>query len=121
MKRLIIIGLILSACETTKYVTNSNFYTLQKGMTEQAFLEWIKPNYIAVNGKPATVKMFNYKGEEWKVYVFIMYNVNGSYASVSHSEHVAFVEGRLREYGTGNLPLTIQQNPNSYNLSIQNE
>jgi hypothetical protein len=119
MKKLLLIGLILSACGTTKYITNSNFYKLQKGMTEQAFLEWIKPNQIAVNGRPVSSKMFNYGGSEWKVYVFQLYNVNGSYAGYSHNEFVAFKDGRLIEYGEGNLPLTLRQNPNSYQITVK--
>lgn len=112
--------LIMTACEGTKYLVSSNFYQLERGMTEKAFLEWIKPNYVAANGHPSSTKLFTYGSDTWKVYTFDIYKISGTMGYFDHREYVAFKNGRLEEYGTGDLPITIRQNPNSYNLNINN-
>jgi hypothetical protein len=113
---ILLIVWLLTSCSGSKYLTDSNFYKLSKGMTESEFLEWIKPNRIAVNGAPSSVKMFSFRGDEWKVYCFDLYSVNGSYASFNHREYAAFRNGRLEEYGEGSLPLTLRQNPSTYTI-----
>jgi len=112
----LIVALLFFGCEGQKYVVNSNFYQLQAGMTEQEFLQWIQPNYVAQNGRPSSAKLFSFKGDKWKVYVFDLYRLDGTYAYRDHQEYVAFKNGRLEEYGTGELPLTLRQNPNQYTI-----
>jgi hypothetical protein len=109
---------LLSSCTGPKYLISSNFYKLDKGMTEKAYLEWSKPNDIAINGRPANVKLFSYNGSSYKVYVYEIYQINGTYAGFDHFELVSFKDGLLDEYGVGQIPLTLRQNPNDYNINV---
>jgi len=117
---ILIAALTFTACEGPKYVGATNFYTLGKGMTEQRFIDWKKQDNGIIGGAPTSVKMFDYAGDTWKVYVFDVYKMSGTYAYVDHQEYVAFKNGLLEEYGTGELPLTLRQNPNSYSYTIKN-
>lgn len=117
---LLFICLVLIACETQKYIGATNFYTLHQGMSEQDFLDWKKRDYSYIGGRPVNTKMFNYDGSVWKVFVFNVYANNGGACFVDHQEYVAFKNGYLVEYGTGELPLTLRQNPNSYQYDIHN-
>lgn len=129
---IIIIGLALfmQACSPMFYRTATNFYALNRGMSKQQFMTWYnmdeQKNGKPVQGaRPANAKTFKHGDDVWEVWVFKVYDCT-SYPSlgcvVDHVEHVAFKNGYLEEWGTGELPITIRQNPNQfeYDINIQN-
>jgi len=132
-KTLFILGLALfmQACAPTFYRTSTDFYLLQRGMTKQQFIDWQVNFFNPKNGKPvkggkpAYSKTFKHGNDLWEVWIFNVYDCT-SYPSlgcvVDHVEHVAFKNGSLEEWGTGELPITIRQNPNQfqYDINIQN-
>jgi hypothetical protein len=131
-KTLIIFGLalLMQACSPTMYIVNTNFYALNRGMTKQQFITWKGMNgqgdkKPAVGTFPTSSKTFKHGSDVWEVWVFNVYDCK-SYPSlgcvVDHVEHVAFKNGILEEWGTGELPITIRQNPNQfqYDINIQN-
>jgi len=112
------------------YVVRTSFYLLNRGMTKQEFIK-LKGMDVQSDKKPAegtfptSSKTFKHAGDLWEVWVFNVYDCD-TYPSlgcvVGHIEHVAFKNGILEEWGTGDLPLTIKQNPNQfqYDINIQN-
>lgn len=126
MKKLLLIlsiAIFITSC-ATYYLVNTNFYTLQRGMTKQSFISWMESTQKAPNGRtvtggtPANTKSFKYGSDVWEVWVFNVYSINhnaygmAAGASYDHQEYVAFKNGLLEEWGTGSLPITIRQNPN---------
>jgi hypothetical protein len=115
----IFISLIMSSCGPSYRVATS-FYLLQRGMTKQEFVNWAGlyegKNYI---GKwPVSSKSFKHGNDVWEVWVFEVYRFYGELTIVDHHEHVAFKNGRVEEWGTGDLPITIRQNPNQFQYDI---
>ena len=115
MRNLVLIlsvALIMASCTGPKYVTQTHFYTLEKGITEKQFVSHLG-GYV-----PTSTKMFSHGGYDWKVYVFAVHNVGYISATIDHYEYVAFKNGLMEEYGTGTLPIALRQNPNSYDVTI---
>lgn len=132
-KTIFIIGifLLMQSCASTSYRTSTDFYLLRRGMTKQQFVDW-QVNYFnpkdgrtIKGGKPSYSKTFKYGNDVWEVWIFEVYDCT-SYPSlgcvVDHKEHIAFKNGIVEEWGTGELPITIKQNPNKfqYDVNVQN-
>jgi len=133
MKRLLLmlsITILMSSC-ATYYLVDTNFYTLQRGMTKQSFINWIESTQRPPNGrtvvglKPANTKSFKYGSDVWEIWVYNVYSINhnaygmAAGASYDHQEYVAFKNGLVEEWGTGTLPITIRQNPTQIDLNIK--
>lgn len=125
------LALLMQACSPTFYRTSTDFYLLQRGMTKQQFIDW-QVNYFnpkngkpVKGGKPAYSKTFKHGNDIWEVWIFEVYDCT-SYPSLGcvfdHKEHIAFKNEIVEEWGTGELPITIKQNPNQfqYDINIQN-
>ena len=130
MKRLTLIiltAILMSSCASTYYRTSTSFYSLSRGMTKQQFIQWSQPGWTDKNGKPVKggrpehTKMFKHGNDVWEVWVFKVYDCT-SYPSLGcvfdHYEHVAFKNDKVEEWGTGDLPITIRQNPNQFQYDI---
>ena len=89
-------------------------------MTKQQFVEWagLNNNQEYVGKQPVSSKSFRYGNDVWEVWVFEVYQFYGERAIANHREHVALKNGRLEEWGTGELPITIRQNPNQFQYDI---
>lgn len=121
---------LFSSC-ATYYRVQTNFYNLNRGMSKQAFVQWVQPTYTndkgkpAVGGRPVTTKTFKYGSDVWEIWVFDVYSINhnaygmAAGASFDHQEYVAFKNGLVEEWGTGTLPITIRQNPTQIDLNIR--
>jgi hypothetical protein len=114
-----------SSCGTgTFYRSSTNFYLLQRGMTKQQFIEWsgMYDGEDYIGKRPASSKSFKYGNDVWEVWVFKVYRCGEYNCYVDHFEHVAFKNSKLEEWGTGELPITIRQNPNQfqYDINISN-
>lgn len=112
--------LLLSSCGTS-YRVSTSFYSLSQGMSKNQFIQWAGLNDTkkTYKGKfPVHSKSFKHGNELWEVWVFEVYKFYGDMAIVDHHEHVAFKNGYLEEWGTGELPITIRQNPNQFQYDI---
>lgn len=100
--------LFLASC--TSYRTATSFHLLNRGMSKQQFVEWAGLNNSKkyVGKQPVSSKSFRHGNDVWEVWVFEVYKFYGDRAIVDHREHVAFKNGRLEEWGTGELPITIR-------------
>lgn len=124
---ILLLSIIFYSCKPTQYVVNSNFYKLNRGLTKEQFIN-IRGMYgdrklKPIGTFPETAKTFKHGNDIWEVWVFQIYNcqsLNGCYKD--HLEYVAFKNNLLEEWGTGELPITIRQNPNQfqYDINIQN-
>ena len=119
-----IIGIICSMMFFTScasYRVATSFHLLNRGMTKQEFVNWAglnnDKNYVGK--QPVSSKSFRHGPDVWEVWVFEVYKFYESGgAFVDRCEHVAFKNGRLEEWGTGELPITIRQNPNQFQYDI---
>ena len=130
MKKLTVIiltALLMTACATsTYYRTSTGFYYLHRGMTKSQFIAWSKPGWTdkhgkpVVGGKPDNTKMFKHGNDIWEVWVFKVYSPGelSGHMFFDHYEHIAFKNDKVEEWGTGQLPLTIRQNPNQFQYDI---
>jgi hypothetical protein len=109
---------MFSSCGIS-YRVSTNFYLLQRGMTKQQFIEWqgLNNGKDYVGKKPVSSKSFRYGDNIWEVWVYKVYDCRYD-CYFDHYEHVAFVNGKIEEWGTGELPLTIRQNPNQFQYDI---
>ena len=118
----IFISLIMSSCGPSYRVATS-FYLLQRGMTKQEFVNWagLYEGKDYIGKRPVSSKSFKHRNDVWEVWVFKLHDCD-SYPSLGcffdHYEHVAFKNGRVEEWGTGELPITIRQNPNQFQYDI---
>ena len=113
------------------YRVATNFYCLQHGMSKQQVINWLSSqdtwSQNVKGGYPEHTKNFRHGSDLWEVWVFQVYRIDGDawsgqYGRSSHKEYIAFINGQLEEWGKGELPLTIRQNPNQfqYDVNIQN-
>lgn len=126
---LIFIPILISSC-MPYYRISTNFYQLNRGMTKEQFIRWNQPMTMdkhgkpVIGGNPAYTKTFKYGQDIWEVWVFDVYapirNVTGGIASFvfDHKEYAAFKNNLLEEWGTGELPITIRQNPNKFEIQL---
>ena len=127
---IVLFAVLIIGCAPTYYVTSTGFYRLNRGMTKQEFMSFQgmdkQVNQQTPVGKfPVSSETFKQGNDVWEVWIFDVYFLSpfntGNYI-LGHKEHVAFKNGLLEEWGNGNLPLTIKQNPNQfqYDINIKN-
>jgi hypothetical protein len=131
MKKIVLVILtliLLSSCSSTYYRTSTDFYKLNRSMSKQQFITW-QVNYLnpkdgnyAKGGRPVHTKMFKHENDVWEVWVYEVYAFDGGLFEdlprLNHYEHIAFKNDLVEEWGTGELPLTIKQNPNQFQYDI---
>jgi hypothetical protein len=89
-------------------------------MTKQEFINWagLYEGKDYIGKRPVSSKSFKHGNDVWEVWVFEVYKFYEDLVFVHHYEHVAFKNGRIEEWGTGELPITIRQNPNQFQYDI---
>ena len=132
MKKLLlmlVLALLISSC-MPYYRISTNFYELNRGMTKQQFISWNQPMTVDKNGRPTVggnpsyTKTFKYGPDVWEVWVFDVYTpLRNAYGGIysfayDHKEYAAFKNNLLEEWGTGELPITIRQNPNKFEIIL---
>ncbi len=112
-------ALLIAGCQT--YMTATNFYGLQRGITKQQFLDsWQRTTDAMhlVNGRPASSQTFRIGADVWEVWI---YNVCRADTTVDHQEYLAFKNNLLEEWGLGTLPLTLRDNPNRVDVHVDHQ
>jgi hypothetical protein len=120
--RLAVVLIALTATACVQYLTSTNFYGLQRGITKQQFLDsWQRKTdeMHAVGGRPATSQAFRLGDDVWEVWIYNVYRIVPDGAVPDHQEYVAFKNDRLEEWGIGTLPLTLRDNPNRIDVHVQ--
>lgn len=120
---LIIIMISMTVSCTTYYRIRTNFIELNRGMDKQSVLLWLSSQKDVwrddvVGGKPFSSKTFKHNNDVWEVWIFEVYKISGDDGYFSHYEHLAFKNSVLEEWGEGDLPITIRQNPNQFKYDI---
>lgn len=106
---------IILSTGCAQYMIRTNFYTLYKGMSKEAFINgWQKnSNELDIIGtNPVMSKSLDVEGDKWEIWIYEVYNevsVNAGFPRVDHYEFVAFKNEYLEEWGVGTMPLTITQ------------
>src|SRR5437867_2214830 len=94
----LVAGLVVLACADVQpsppYLIVTNFYTLQRGITKQQFLDtWQRATDAKhiVGGRPASSQAFRVGDDFWEVWLYNLYANDGRVASttVDHQEYVA--------------------------------
>lgn len=107
--------LIVSIFGCTQYMIRTNFHTLYKGMSKEAFINgWQKnSNELGIVGtNPVTSKSLYVEGDNWEIWIYEVYNevsVNAGFPRIDHYEFVAFKNGYLEEWGLGIMPSSLNQ------------
>jgi hypothetical protein len=115
MKKLFVLSfvmLLLVSCGPT-YRVRTNFYLLNRGISKQEFVAWMGlnegKNYIGK--QPIRSKSFRNGNDIWEVWVFEVYRFykdaygrNMADTRDFHYEHVAFKNGKVEEWGMGDMP-----------------
>src|SRR5437870_4415204 len=92
----------LTSCET--YLVNTNFYTLQRGVSKQQFIEsWQRAtdSKQMIGGRPVASQAFRLGDDFWEVWVYNVYRITQNGGVVDHQEYVAFKNNALEEWGIG--------------------
>ena len=120
MKKLIgiLFLLILSSCQT--FVTSSGFAELKEGMTRDEFISFLnnRPIRNAIGGKPNSTQRFKHGSDTWEVWTFKIYDCSSGNCLFDHFEYVGLKNDKVEEWGNGELPITIRQNPNQYQIDV---
>lgn len=99
----------------TQYMIRTNFYTLTKGMSKEAFINgWQKnSNELDIVGtNPVMSKSLEVEGNKWEIWIYEVYNevsVSAGYPQTDHYEFVAFKNDYLEEWGVGTMPSYLSQ------------
>lgn len=116
------VALLLVGCQTpTLFMSATNFYTLERGITKQQFLDGWQRSTDALhlpNGKPSTSQTFRSGSDVWEVWIYSLWRNDVAGQVVDHQEYVAFKNGPLEEWGLGTLPLTLRDNPNRVDVHV---
>jgi hypothetical protein len=114
----LILSLLISSCQ--HFVTNSGFAHLKEGMSREEFLNFLntRPIRNAVGGQPNSTQRFKHGPDTWEVWVFKVYDCSSGNCIFDHYEHVGLKNDKVEEWGTGELPITIRQNPNQFEIDV---
>jgi hypothetical protein len=124
MKRIIIISVLLLTTGCAQYLLRTGFYNLSEGMSKQEYLNTFQAhfNQMGCTGcQPSSSRTLRVNGDMWEILVYELYDASSlqtGYPRVDHHEFVAFKNGKLAEWGNGNMPISIQQNPNIINHNL---
>lgn len=111
----ILLLLIISVYGCTQYVIRTNFHTLTKGMSKEAFINGWQAKTSktgAIGSNPVMSKSIEVEGDNWEIWIYEVYNevsVNAGYPRTDHYEFVAFKNGYLEEWGIGTMPSSLSQ------------
>jgi hypothetical protein len=117
-----IISILLLITGCTSYRVSTGFYNLTRGMTKQQFIEWsglyIGKNYVGKH--PVTTRNFKIGDDVWEVWIFNVYRCPAD-CWWDHNEFVAFKNGRLDEWGVGDMPIAapVMNRENYYRIRHQ--
>ena len=106
---------IISILGCTQYMIRTNFHTLNKGMSKEAFLNGWQTNSNAlgiVGSNPVMSKSLEVEGDKWEIWIYEVYNevsVRAGYPRTDHYEFVAFKNDYLEEWGIGDMPSSLSQ------------
>ncbi len=116
----IFLTIFLASC--THFVTRSGFSELREGMTREEFVHYLntRPLRNAVGGMPNSTTRFKHGSDTWEVWVFKLYDCSSGQCHFDHFEYVGLKNNKVEEWGTGELPITIRQNPNHYQIEVTN-
>ena len=145
MSRFIIIltiavaGLSVTGCSTSflMQLNTCRCFVLQRGVTPQQFvahksLSWFGPR---TQPRPKTSETYRLGDDQWEVWVYDFsseiiivgaggasqnpqaYTTGGGTGYEEHNEYVAFRNGRLEEWGRGELPKALRRRPGTGAIS----